>query len=247
MRPFDLSAVPGASECRLDDAALADLPPDAPPAPWDCESSAVVWWSRGGRAATRAAGAVGSSGGRVLAVVGGMVSYQRTPVGPYHEVYGAIGLRRGLRVRGTIPFMPVDSRASLVGGRSNWSLPKCLADFSGEPGPGTMTARGAGWQVRATARPFGPHFPLPMRGWIVQAWPDGALREAVLTGRARARSAIVTVQVESDGELRRWLRPGRHPGAVLTEMTFSLSAARTTPSPPRPSRRCQKANSRSRA
>jgi len=225
MQTFDLAAVPGISECTLDEATLGDLPANEAPAPWDCDLTAVVWWGRGGKAATRAAGAGAGPAGRALAVIGGMVSYQRTPVGKYHEVYGAIGVRTGRSVRGTIPFMSVDSRASLVGGRSNWSLPKCLADFDGEPGTGTMTARGSGWTVRASVRPFGPHFPLPMTGKIVQPWPDGELRESLLDGKARARSALVTVEVESDGELATWLRPGRHLGAVLTRTRFSLSAA----------------------
>jgi hypothetical protein len=184
----------------------------------------VVWWTRGGSAAARAAGPASSPGTRAAAVIGGFVAYRNTPVGKYHEVYGAVGLVRGRSVRGTIPFMSVDSRASLVGGRSNWSLPKCLAEFSGEPGAGTMTARGAGWLVRATTRPFGPSFPLRMAGRIVQPWPDGRLREAALGGRARARAAIVTVTVESAGELASWLRPGKHVGAVLTDTSFSLSA-----------------------
>jgi Acetoacetate decarboxylase (ADC) len=226
METFDLGSVPGVSECRLDEATLADLPPNEAPAPWDCELSAVVWWGRGGQPARRAAGPGAPAGSHAVAVVGGLVSYDRTPVGKYHEVYGAIGLRTGRSVRGTIPFMSVDSRASLVGGRSNWSLPKCLADFDGEPGAGTMTARGSGWTVRAHVRAFGPHYPLPMTGRIVQPWPDGVLRESVLEGKARARTAIVTVEVESEGDLASWLRPGRHLGAVLTQTRFCLSAAR---------------------
>jgi hypothetical protein len=226
MQTFDLSAVFGVSECTLDEATLADLPPNEAPAPWECDLSAVVWFGRGGKAALRAAGAGATHSGQALAVVGGMVSYERTPVGKYHEVYGAIGVRTGRSVRGTIPFMSVDSRSSLVGGRSNWSLPKCLADFSGEPGTGSMTAQGRGWMVRARVRPFGPHYPLPMTGKICQPWPDGVLRESVLTGKARARTAIVTVEVESDGELATWLRPGRHLGAVLTRTRFRLSESR---------------------
>ena len=220
----DYAAVPGIAECTLDEATLADLPPNDAPAPWDCTLTAITWWARGGRSAARAAGSVAT--GRALAVVGGFVSYETTPVGRYHEVYGAVGVRRDRGVVGTIPFMSVDSRRSLVGGRGNWSLPKCLAKFTGEPGDGTMTARGDGWTVRATARPFGPHFPLPMTGTIVQPWPDGRLRESTLTGRARARAAIVTVDVESSGELASWLRPGRHLGAVLSQTTFGLSASR---------------------
>jgi hypothetical protein len=226
MQSFDLAAVPGVAECALDDATLAALPADAPPAPWDCELSAVIWWARGGKAATRTAAPAAPVARRALAVVGGMVSYRSTPVGGYHEVYGAIGIRHGRGVRGTIPFMSVDSLTSLVGGRANWSLPKCPAEFTGEPGEGTMTARGRGWQVRATARPFGPRVSMPMAGRIIQPWPDGERRESVLTGKGRGQPAIVTVEVESDGQLATWLRPGKHVGMLLTDTAFSFSEAR---------------------
>jgi hypothetical protein len=226
MQTTDYANVPGVSECRLDEVTLAELPANEAPAPWDCELSGLVWWCRGGRAATQAAGSGAPGGARGLAVLGGFVAYDRTPVGRYSEVYGGIGVRRRRGAVATIPFMAVDSRASLVGGRGNWSLPKCLAEFTGRPGEGTVTARGSGWTVRATARPFGPQFPLPMTARMVQPWPDGARRESLLRGKARARSAIVTVEVESEGELADWLRPGRHLGAVLSHTSFTLSESR---------------------
>jgi hypothetical protein len=225
MTPADVRAVPGAAECALDDATLAELPPDAPRAPWHVECDSIIWCTRGGRAAALAAGDAARGTARAPGVVGGLVSYRRTPVGTYHEVLGMVAIRRGRRVHGTIPFMAVDSRDSLVGGRQNWSLPKCLARFTGEPiADATMTARGVGWELRATARPFGPSYPMPVSGRLVQAWPDGRLRASVLTGRAHARSAVVTVEVASDGSLASWLRPGRHLGAALSDVTFTLPA-----------------------
>jgi hypothetical protein len=56
----------------------------------------------------------------------------------------------------------------------------------------------------------------------VQYFPDGALRSAILTGRARSRPALVTVEVESSGQLATWLRPGRHLGAIMSGTTFTL-------------------------
>jgi hypothetical protein len=222
----DYAGVPGVAECRLDAATLARLPANETPAPWTGEFTAVVWWARAGRAATRAAAAGGSSGPRALTVAGGFAAYDHTPVGRYHEVFGAIGVRHGAGVAGTVPFMAVDSRASLVAGRGNWSLPKCPAAFTGDPGQGLLTARGDGWTVRAEPRPFGPWSPLPVAGRLVQRWPDGVHRVAVLRGRARARAAIVEVQVESAGQLATWLRPGRHLGAVLSQTSFTLSESR---------------------
>jgi hypothetical protein len=225
MATTDLAAVPGVAECALDAATLDRLPPTAPPAPWDCTLDGVVWWCRGGRGAARAAGSVRHGHTLAPAVIGGFITYTHTPVGRYDEVFGAIAVP-GRRLRGTIPFMAVDSTASLVAGRANWSLPKCLADFTGRPGAGTMTARGAGWSVRARVRPFGPRIPLPMAGRIVQPGPGGGARESVVTGRACARAALVTVEVQSGGELASWLRPGRHLGAVLSEACLRLSEAR---------------------
>jgi Acetoacetate decarboxylase (ADC) len=220
----DLRAVPGVPESMLDEPAAAALPPEAPPAPWDVDSTAIVWVSRG----RGVRGVLGDliPEGRAPVVIGGMVSYQRTPVGPYHEVFGGVGLRNGRDVTVTIPFMAVDSKDSAVGGRQNWSLPKVLAQFSGEPETRSVTATGDGWTVRVTARPIAPRLPLRTKGKVAQYWPDGALRTALLTGRAKSRPAIVTVEVESSGPLASWLRPGRHVGALMTSTTFTLSDMR---------------------
>jgi hypothetical protein len=221
-----LAAVPGVSECTLTAATVADLPASAPAAPWhDLRLTSIVWLARGGRAAGRAAGAANPARGRALGVVGAMVSYADTPVGPYYEVLGAVGLRAGRTVHNSVPFMAVDSPASLVGGRTNWSLPKTLAEFTGEPADGAMSARGDGWSVRVRARPYGPSVPIPMSGRIVQQWPDGQLRAAALAGKGRGRSAIVTVEVESDGDLPNWLRSGRHLGVVVSEAWFTMQPA----------------------
>jgi hypothetical protein len=56
----------------------------------------------------------------------------------------------------------------------------------------------------------------------VQHFPDGALRSAILSGRAKSRPAVVTVEVTSSGQLASWLRPGRHLGAIMTSTTFTL-------------------------
>jgi hypothetical protein len=226
MTIIDLRAVPGVPECALDAATVAALPDGVAPAPWTVTCSAITWYGRGGRAAGAAVGPAVAPSGRALVTIGGLVSYRDTPVGPYHEAFGTVAVRRGRGVRGSIPFLAVDSLPSLVGGRANWSLPKCLAEFTGEPSASgaTMTAQGDGWTIRATARPFGPRYPVPMSGRLVQPWPDGEVRECVLTGGGRSRSAVVTVEVASTrGTLPVWLRPGRHLGGVLLDTTFTLS------------------------
>jgi hypothetical protein len=217
----NLREVPGVPESRLDEPAAASLPAEAPPAPWECDSTGIVWLCRG-RGVRSTLGDLLPPDGKAAVVVGGMVSYSRTPVGAYHEVFGGVGLRSGRDVSVTIPFMAVDSRDSVVGGRQNWSLPKVLAEFTGEPETHAMTARGDGWTVRVTARPIAPRLPAKTTGRVVQYWPGGALRSAILTGRARSRPAVVTVEVESSGQLASWLRPGRHFGAIMTGTTFTL-------------------------
>src|SRR3954451_17165616 len=108
MQTLDYGAVPGVAECTLDDATLAGLPANDAPAPWDVDLTGVVWWGRGGHAARSATGLPAHDRAKAVTVIGGIVSYSRTPVGPYHEVYGAVGVRRGREVVGTIPFMSVD-------------------------------------------------------------------------------------------------------------------------------------------
>jgi hypothetical protein len=77
--------------------------------------------------------------------------------------------------------------------------------------------------VRVTARPIAPRLPVRTKGKVAQYWPDGALRTALLTGRAKSRPAIVSVEVESTGQLASWLRPGRHLGGLMTSTTFTLA------------------------
>ena len=225
MQLIDLRAIRGVSECDLTDEIVAQLPSSAPPAPWEATCTAVLWGGRAPRTAAEAAGIEVVGSGKTVAVIGGFVSYSSTPVGQYHEVLGAVGVRHGRRVLGTVPFMAVDLPASLVGGRANWSLPKTLATFTGEPASGAaLSATGNGWTVRARARVFGPPLPAPMKGRIAQLWPDGVVRASLSGGKARMRQAIVNVEVDSSGDLAAWLRPGRHLGVLMTG-GFNLSEA----------------------
>lgn len=220
----DLAAVPGVAESTLSSDVAESLPDSAPPAPWYCTSSGIVWWLRGSGVRSSSVAAL-LPGGRPVVAIGGMISYRTTPVGPYHEVFGGVGLLAGRAVDVTIPFMAVDSRDSVVGGRQNWSLPKVLASFTGSPEAARMTAAGDGWTVAVTARPVTPRVPMRMSGRVVQRWPDGSVRAATLRGRGRARVAVVNVAATSSvGDLPSWLRPGRHVGALLSDVRFELPA-----------------------
>ena len=226
MTPVDLRSVPGVPESELDAQTLAALPDDAPPAPWDCTCQAIVWVARASAAAGDAVDPEVRGAGRPLVVIGAMVRYLDTPVGSYDEVLGAVGVLSGRRLRGSVPFMAVDSVTSLVGGRQNWSLPKSLATFTGAPTAGsTMTATGSGWQVSATPQSRGPALPVRAKRRLAQRWPEGVVRESIMSARGSMRPALVRVEVESTGPLAQWLRPGVHAGAVLDSARFVLPIA----------------------
>lgn len=225
----ELAGLPGVPETALSDALLASLPVNQAPAPWECRCSAVLWLGRGGRAASAALPSA-LAGSPALATIGGFVRYTDTPVGPYDEVLGMIGSRTGARTWGHVAFMSVDSRPSLVGGRTNWAMPKTLANFDGDPSAGrTISGTGAddiGWSVSATSRVVGPAVPLKTKATARQQFSDGRIGDSLLTFAGRVRPAIVTVEVSSQGTLPTWLRPGRHLGAVIESANFTLGEPR---------------------
>ena len=224
----DLTGVAGVPETALTAVHLDGLPSEAAPAPWTARCQAVVWLGRGRTAATAALPPSMRAAARAIGVAGAFVRYLDTPVGAYDEVLGLVAARSGRRAWGTVAFMAVDSPTSLVGGRTNWAMPKTLAEFSGDPaGDGPVSAGsvdGPQWRVRAHARPFGPSLPVRIRSVARQEFPDGRTGDSRLTGRGRVRLARVEVEVESDGPLPTWLRPGRHLGAVVESATFDLAA-----------------------
>jgi hypothetical protein len=223
----ELTGVGGVPETALSQALLATLPPNESEAPWTVNCSAVLWTVRPTREATEALPPA-LRGRRGLVVVGGMVRYLETPVGPYDEVFGLVMSRSGRQPVGTVTFMAVDSPSSLVGGRANWAMPKTLAAFEGRIATGaTLVATGQdtmGWRVSARPRVLGPGFPVRSRAITRQEFPGGILGDSRLEARGTARPALVGVEVESDGPLGSWLRPGRHLGAVAEGITFTLGA-----------------------
>ena len=217
-----LDAVPGVSETALRPEHLARLPRSAPPAPWSLELRAVLWVAR--PAAEWLPSSL-SHRSRVLMGGGGFVRYLDTPVGPYAEALAATLLLRRRQALVHVPFMAVDSGASLVGGRANWSLPKTLADFEGDPGiDATVSVHGEGWAMRASARPLGPGLPLRGRIDLAQEWPDGTVRRARARLAGRARLALVTVVADGGGEFTRCLSSGRRLGVVVEQAHGTLGA-----------------------
>ena len=222
----EITGVPGVPETALADDLLARLPDNLAPAPWVVQYTGLVWNGRGGRAA-RQAFAPALRGSRALASVGGFVRYSETPVGTYDEVFGLVASADGMKSWGNVAFMAVDSEASLVGGRTNWSMPKTLAKFDGEIGhKRTMAGWADGpvrWRVEATPTVIGPRIKVRSKMPNRQEFPDGTVHDSQMSAQAVIRPALVRVEVVSDGPLASWLRPGIHLGAVIESGGFTLS------------------------
>jgi hypothetical protein len=222
---------PGVAETTLTQEQIASLPADAPPAPWRARARAVAWWARPDhRARAALSEALPSAPGtnvNPFLTIGAMISYGYTPVGPYSEVLVLVVLRSGARVFTHVPFIAVDSPASVVGGRENWALPKTLAAFEGVPrNQITMCAAGTGWSIRVTPRAYGPALPwlLPPIANLVQIGPGGDRVSARLRGRGTARLARVTIETAA-ASLADWFPTGRCSGAVSGNLAAGLPAA----------------------
>ena len=215
-------AVAGVPETFISDALVARLPENLVPAPWDARCTAMIWMGRGGKDATAALPPALRRHSSVM-VIGGMVRYEYTPVGTYDEVFGIVVARDGRQPFGHVAFMAVNGEETLVGGRTNWAMPKTLAQFSGDTATG-MTATGveSTWEVSAKPRVIGPSIPYSTKASARQVDAADRVLDSRLTGRFRMRPAIVTVEVSSEGTLPRWLRSGRHMGSVSPEMSFAL-------------------------
>ena len=225
MTRTEITGVPGVPETALSEELLARLPENLAPAPWDARCTGLMWGGRGGSAARQALPPA-LRGSRARASIGGFVRYSYTPVGTYDEVYGMVASAEGRRSWGNVAFMAVDSEASLVGGRTNWSMPKTLATFEGLVGPKqTMAGWCDGpvrWRVEATAVRVGPRIKVRSKQPSRQEFPDGVVRDSPMVASAVIRPALVRVKVESDGPLASWLRPGMHLGALIESAEFTL-------------------------
>lgn len=186
-----------------------------PAAPWRSAIDAVLWChpatpAARGRLPAQLAGRVG-----LPLTIGGLISYREGPVGPYHEILGAPILLRPLVAH--VPFIAVDSRRSIAGGRGNWALPKVPARFEGEVGrPGTSTATGDGWAVAVTATARRRWLPFAASVRCVQVWPDGRPREFCVRVRGRARLGHAEVAHTALSALTEWLVAGRHPAILVS-------------------------------
>jgi hypothetical protein len=214
----DPATVKGLPESTLRPEHLLALPADVPAAPWSCRVRALVWCQRASAPAFDWAAFDWPPsdwlGRPIPLAVAGFVEYLDTPVGRYHEVLAGSLLRTGMVPMVQVPFIAVDSLASVAGGRANWALPKTMAGFEGDLAGASVRAGGDGWSVEA--RPAGARprsrgrLPLALR--FVAIGPLGRYRTSL-----RATGRLVRIRTEVHGQtLAGWLGSGRHQAALLT-------------------------------
>lgn len=210
-----LQRIPAVPESTLPDAVLARLPLDVPSPPWRNTFDGFAWVQRAGAGAADLLPA--ALRGRMAPrwVLGSLVRYTESPVGPYSELMGALLLRSGRQLGAHVPFMAVDSLASVRGGRVHWAMPKTLAAFDGDlAAGGNLRASGDGWRIEVRARPVGPllraRVRMPLR--CAQVRPDGTVARFTTTFTGPVGLAVVDVAVASGASLPAWLPPGRHLG-----------------------------------
>ena len=145
------------AESVLADTDAAQLTGASAPAPWSTVLDAVVWFHRAAPGAADRLPRALRGRPSVPVTAGALVRYRETPVGPYHEVLASPVLLTGPRgPEACVPFIAVDSLASVRGGRENWALPKTLARFEWPEAPRggfEIDAEGRDWSVHATVRP----------------------------------------------------------------------------------------------
>ena len=222
-----LHRVPGVLESRLDPAVASRLPSATPPPPWDTTVDAVLWTHRATAAASRVLPQAVRSRRVARLAIAGFVRYRGTPVGAYDELLASPTLVRGGLLRLHVPLIAVDSLASVHAGRAHWALPKTLAVFSGAPAArSAVEARGPGWSLRVGISARGPTVPAWMRVSLAQARAAGELVTFPVTFRGSVQLARVEVTVSDSASFADWLRPGRHLGVLLRDVSMRLHPAR---------------------
>jgi len=167
---------------------------------------------------------------RLPITVAAFVRYLDTPVGDYREILATpVLLIEWPLPAATIPFIAVDSLASIVGGRTNWGLPKTHASFTWSDDGSDLHVRGHGWSIGAQVRSRGPAFPFAALLRARQVVAAGCDLRTRIGGRGRARFGRVTVQVLGP-DLPRWVLPGPHPAILVDDAQLRFSAARAVSS-----------------
>jgi hypothetical protein len=223
----NLRAIPSVPESGISQALAARLPTPVP-APWTTSGSGLVWLHRA------AAGAHnqlqrGLPYDRALPLtVAAFLRYKQGPVGAYDELLAMPNvLLRRRRPSLHVPFIAVDSEASIAGGRANWALPKTFAEFEWRERDGLpreIEARGEGWSAEARVLWSGPRVPLWLRARQTQVRADGSVIAVPL--RSRGVGRVARIEVRSEGPtLPDWLLGGVHFGVAVERAVHQILPA----------------------
>ena len=233
----ELLDLPGLPESRLSAALRDRVPATSAPAPWSAAVRAVLWWHRS-TPATASLLADDAPRKRLPLTICALIDYLHTPVGPYREILVSAGLLLDGRVpAASIPFIAVDSIASVHGGRANWGLPKTLAQFGHAELEGERCALiegeaedGSAWslRVRARARRRPVALPVTLRVRDRQFLADGSSLDALASVRGPVRLGRVDVDPAGPG-LTRLIRAGSHPALCIDRAEVGVGAARRRP------------------
>ncbi|HTR69071.1 MAG TPA: acetoacetate decarboxylase family protein [Mycobacteriales bacterium] len=222
---YPVPSAAGIAETQLPDELLARLPDRVAPAPWHTTDCRVTTWMHELDPAALAAYPEVIRPKSVALVAWALVQYGDTPVGPYSEL--AATLVGGDSDYAHIPFIVVDSLASIVGGRANWLLPKALARFVwtddtlGVSIVNEVPALPA-WSARVTITPGPDANRLTVPNHLEQVSTDGAVRrfDGEITGMVRG--ATIDVDAEAHATLAVLLRSGRYDGTIITDCDFRM-------------------------
>ncbi|HEX3823614.1 MAG TPA: acetoacetate decarboxylase family protein [Mycobacteriales bacterium] len=222
---YAVTAAAGMPETELPDSLLEQLPATVAPAPWNTHCDVVSWLHPVGPEAVVAFPAVIRPAAVALAAWA-LVRYRETPVGPYQEIAVTL-FPDGGDGYGHIPFIAVDSLASIVGGRTNWLLPKALASFDWSEDGRAVTIRGSApatpaWSISVRHAPADDPTPFAAPSLVEQVSTEGLVGrfEAELNGALTATT--VEVDGHADGPLAALLRPGRFDGSAMSGCRFDV-------------------------
>jgi hypothetical protein len=201
------------------------LPEKVAGAPWRTQCRVITWVHPVAPAAVEALPAPIRSAGISLAAWA-LVRYEHTPVGPYDELAVTLLPEAGDGY-GHIPFIAVDSYPSIVGGRTNWLLPKSLARFvwSEDSLNANVTADAPakpGWSLTINTTPSGLPNAAAIPSNVQQVSAAGAVRRFTGTMTGAMQPASVNVEGVAEGPLAPLLVSGRYDGTLLTDCAFEV-------------------------
>jgi hypothetical protein len=225
--PYAVTAAAGLPETHLPETLLSQLPDTVAGAPWHTRCQVATWLHPVSDAGLEAfPDAIRPDS--VALVAWALVRYADTPVGPYSEIAATLIPGEGDGY-GHIPFIVVDSLPSIVGGRTNWLLPKALARFAWSEGGHTVTASShepatPAWSISARITPSGNATTLSIPNHVQQVSTDGVVRrfDGTLTGSMTA--ATIEVEGHADGPLAALFTAGRYDGSIMTDCEFDVGA-----------------------